>query len=221
MSAEKNIAILMADLTGYTAMTEVHGSLSAATMVEKYLELAAKAMFGNSRLLERVGDQLVIVSESADDVTHTALRLLEHTSAENNFLHIHAGLHYGPVLEQSGSFYGTSMNITARIAALAKRNSILCSIDFTKSVSTPSEFFFNKIGEVKLKNIKSPIALAELLPAAKHILSQKQVDPVCHMVVDAETSRRSAYHGATYYFCSEECLNIFQDNPEQVLQHPS
>jgi len=221
MSVEKNIAILMADLTGYTAMTEVHGSLSAATMVEKYLELAGKAMFGKSRLLERVGDQLVIVSESADDVTHTALRLLEHTSAENNFLHIHAGLHFGPVLEQSGSFYGTSMNITARIAALAKRNSILCSIDFTQSVTTPSEFFFNNIGEVKLKNIKSPIALAELLPAGKHILSQKQVDPVCHMLVDAGTSIGSAYHGVTYYFCSEECLNIFQDNPEQVLQHQS
>lgn len=116
---ERNIAILMADLTGYTAMTEIHGALSAATMVEKYLELAGKSMIGKSRLLERAGDQLVIVSESADDITYTALRLLEHTAAENNFLHIHAGLHYGPVLEQSGSFYGSSMNLTARIAALA------------------------------------------------------------------------------------------------------
>jgi adenylate cyclase len=219
MSVEKNIAILMADLTGYTAMTEVHGALSAATIVEKYLELAHKAMFGKSRLLERVGDQLVIVSESPDDITHTALRLLEHTSAENNFLHIHGGLHFGPVLEQSGSFYGTSMNLTARIAAIAKRNSILCSVDFTKSVTVPHEFSFSNIGEVRMKNIKNPIALAELIPIDKNNSPQKEADPVCHMAVEATTPLRYRYKGVVYHFCSEDCLHAFRDNPEQVLQH--
>ena len=216
---ERNIAILMADLTGYTAMTEIHGALSAATMVEKYLELAGKSMIGKSRLLERAGDQLVIVSESADDITYTALRLLEHTAAENNFLHIHAGLHYGPVLEQSGSFYGSSMNLTARIAALAKRNSILCSVDFTRSLTDAHQFSFQHMGEVRLKNIKSPVAIAALLPFTDSLVGQKHTDPVCHMTVDADTPLRYSYNQTVYHFCSTDCLEIFRNNPEQILQH--
>lgn len=217
MSSEKNIAILMADLTGFTAMTEVHGARSAVTIVEKYLELADKAMVGESRLLERVGDQLVIVSENPDDIAGTALRLLEHTSAQNNFLPIHAGLHYGLVLEKSGSFFGTSMNLTARIAAMARRNSILCSADFAESVTPSDKFYFNGIGEVSLKNIKRPVALTELLSTGRNSLSQMHADLVCQMVVGPDTSLRHQYNGVTYHFCSEDCLHIFRDNPELVL----
>jgi Cu+-exporting ATPase len=39
-------------------------------------------------------------------------------------------------------------------------------------------------------------------------------DPVCGMTVDEKTSAGSAvYAGATYYFCSENCLRKFETNP--------
>jgi class 3 adenylate cyclase len=37
---EKNIAILMADLSGYTALTETHGSSAAADIIDKYMGIA-------------------------------------------------------------------------------------------------------------------------------------------------------------------------------------
>ena len=55
---EKEIAILMADLTGYTAMTDVHGGASAAKMVNKYMEIVDAACTGTSRLMQRVGDRI-------------------------------------------------------------------------------------------------------------------------------------------------------------------
>ncbi len=43
-------------------------------------------------------------------------------------------------------------------------------------------------------------------------------DPVCAMEVDADTARwRSAYDGATYYFCGEKCKALFEQNPEHYL----
>ncbi|MDP2879306.1 MAG: YHS domain-containing protein, partial [Sulfuricella sp.] len=39
-------------------------------------------------------------------------------------------------------------------------------------------------------------------------------DPVCGMTVDEKASAGTAvYAGATYYFCSENCLRKFEDNP--------
>ena len=45
-----------------------------------------------------------------------------------------------------------------------------------------------------------------------------EIDPVCGMEVDTETSQLSLEHdGRTYWFCSRGCLLDFQDDPEQYL----
>ena len=36
---EQEIAILIADLSGYTALTEAHGAFSVADLVDKYIEI--------------------------------------------------------------------------------------------------------------------------------------------------------------------------------------
>jgi len=55
---EKDLAILISDLTGYTAMTEVHSGVSASEIVERYVELVNESSVGNSYLAERIGDQV-------------------------------------------------------------------------------------------------------------------------------------------------------------------
>jgi YHS domain-containing protein len=43
-------------------------------------------------------------------------------------------------------------------------------------------------------------------------------DPVCGMEVNtATTSEQSDYEGQTYYFCSEECKNAFDAEPEKYV----
>ena len=42
------------------------------------------------------------------------------------------------------------------------------------------------------------------------------VDPVCGMEVNPENAAgKSEYAGRTYYFCSEQCRNRFDENPAQ------
>lgn len=44
-------------------------------------------------------------------------------------------------------------------------------------------------------------------------------DPVCGMDVDPATAQyQTAYNEQTYYFCAENCLKKFEDDPEQYLQ---
>jgi Cu+-exporting ATPase len=44
-------------------------------------------------------------------------------------------------------------------------------------------------------------------------------DPVCGMTVDPdETEWFCTYLGETYYFCSEACLNRFEQNPTRYVQ---
>ena len=45
-----------------------------------------------------------------------------------------------------------------------------------------------------------------------------EIDPVCGMEVDAETSQLSLEHdGETYWFCGKGCLLDFRDDPAAYL----
>ena len=44
-------------------------------------------------------------------------------------------------------------------------------------------------------------------------------DPVCNMEVDEQSAAgRSQYQGESYYFCSEDCKQKFDRNPEQYTK---
>lgn len=43
-------------------------------------------------------------------------------------------------------------------------------------------------------------------------------DPVCEMKVEeSEAVAREDHDGETYYFCSSDCQDAFQENPEQYV----
>ena len=50
---QTKIAIFMADLSGYTALTEVHGAETEATLVGQFMEMVNRSLVGDSRLHER------------------------------------------------------------------------------------------------------------------------------------------------------------------------
>ena len=45
------------------------------------------------------------------------------------------------------------------------------------------------------------------------------IDPVCGMDVNEKSApAKSEYDGKTYYFCSPNCREEFEDDPEQYIE---
>ena len=124
---EKNAAVLMADLTGYTAMTDVHGGASAAMLVKKYMEMVDQSLRGPAKVIQRVGDQIVLLADEPNDVVETAQALNACIHSEHHFLSIHSGIHYGSVFIEKDSLFGSTINIASRIMNMAQQGQILCS----------------------------------------------------------------------------------------------
>ena len=80
-SKEKDIVILVADLSGYTALTEAHGNASAAKIINRYSDIARKSLHADTRVLERVGDEILFASTDATSIVRTALRLVNEIDA--------------------------------------------------------------------------------------------------------------------------------------------
>ncbi len=213
-SKDIHITLLIADLAGYTAMTEAHGNRSAAEIVTRYMEIVQDSLHRDTRLVEQVGDEVMIVSSSADNILSTAIKIRNNIEREPFFPAIHAGLHAGMILEMDGRYFGTTLNLTSRITAYAKTDQILCTEPFCDLVGNLEGIEFHALGLVKFKNIVEPIAIFEIITAHRED-NTSILDPVCRMLANLNTApAQHSYEGKTYYFCSSDCAKIFGQGPE-------
>lgn len=43
-------------------------------------------------------------------------------------------------------------------------------------------------------------------------------DPVCGMQIDSsQAAAQTTYEGRAYFFCSEECRRLFEENPKEFV----
>ncbi|MGZ8525462.1 MAG: adenylate/guanylate cyclase domain-containing protein [Chitinophagaceae bacterium] len=206
--SEENIAILMADLTGYTALTETHGAGGAADMIDNYLDIVNDSLVGDSYLHEQTGDEVMIVSASADHLLATAQKLMENTSSKNHFLQVHGGLHYGRILKRKNKFFGTTINLAARIAGKANPGTIWCSEDYVNALDHKPGSFKTK-GRHYFKNISEANEVFELIPVAG---KKFQVDPVCKMLINEKENAVPHPVQNDLFFCDHSSLAIYQRN---------
>jgi len=203
---EQDIAILIADLSGYTALTEAHGSLSAADLIDKYVDIVNASLIGNSILQERVGDEVMIVSDCADDLLATAELLLQTTQEEYNFLEVHGGLHVGRLLKRNNSYFGSALNLTARIASQANAGTFLCSDDFIRAIADTSLYKFKSKGKYRFKNVTDEKEIFEIsLARPTHFC----IDPICRMIINKEKSSFVHPTKSHVSFCSQTCLDTY------------
>jgi len=218
-SKEIDIVLLVADLSGYTALTEAHGNVSAAKVVNRYTEIANESLSEGTKLIERVGDEILIAGTDAAGIIKTALKLVHKIETEPFFPTIHAGIHVGKVLEQGGHYFGSALNISSRVASHARGCQILCTKAVAEMVGEMEDIKFRAIGEVNFKNIFEPVALFEIITDCRK-LEMNFVDPVCRMLVSpGSATAHLKFRGNNYYFCSFECAKKFASQPNLFIKN--
>ena len=209
---------LIADLSGYTALTEAHGSISAAQIVKRYIEIVQEILDKDAQLADRVGDEVIIVGSDAAHLIQIALKLKAKVEKELNFPTVHIGIHAGYVLEQNGNYFGSPINITSRVASHARASQILCTDAVIEFIDDKKAIHYHQLGKVHFKNVAEPISLFEIADNPSE-QSDKATDPVCQMQVKPDTAQgRLNYQGQNYFFCSLECARTFANQPERYLK---
>lgn len=213
-SEEIETVFLIADLSGYTALTEAHGDISAVEIVTRYVEIVRAALHPGAELVERVGDEVLIVSPEAASLVYTAIALREAIEHEALFPTMHAGIHGGKVVAKDGHYYGRALNLASRVAAHARGDQILCTEWVAASAKDLKDVEYRALGLTQFKNITEPVAIFEVLKGQEKG-NARLIDPVCRMQVREDTAPgRLSFGEKTYYFCSFDCVKMFVNHPD-------
>ena len=136
-------------------------------------------------------------------------RLLPACRAEPRIPLTRTGLNHGPVLRRGNDLFGSTVNVAARIAALASPGPIAGDAAASRTSPRRPESTCGTWATFALRSIADPVPLhsMELAPAVR----PAWIDPVCKMHAPYEAYRRSAPTGP--WFCSERCAEAYRRSP--------
>lgn len=207
-------SILFADLAGFTALTEAHGDSSATDLLERFYEVARRALSGGARIVKTIGDAVMVCAPTPLDLVTTAVNIRRAVDAEPQWPGVRAGAHHGPMIERGGDCFGATVNVASRIAAHATSGQLLCTRAVVDGVAS-SPFTFRTLGAVSLKNVHDAFELFELVEGT----IPNEIDPVCRMRVDpVKALAHLSFEGKTYWFCSFKCAQAFAAEPSAFLR---
>jgi adenylate cyclase len=210
---EVDLALLMADLCGYTALTETHGALTASETVLRFVHLARSCLETGVVIVDSIGDAVFCAGEDTLAVVRTALRLRDAIERESEFPRASMAIHRGPLVEREGRLFGVPINLTARLVAHALGGQILCTEPIARALGARGGVECQPIGARHFKNVIRSVALFELAPGSAG-RATTFTDPVCRMQVTSDGAATTiAHEGVTYRFCSAVCARLFTDAP--------
>jgi YHS domain-containing protein len=136
-------------------------------------------------------------------------RLIPACRAEPRIPLTRTGLNHGPVLRRANDLFGSTVNIAARIAALAAPGQLLAT-RAVAGVAMEAGVAVQELGEVELRSIagKLPLYSIEFAPA----VDPAWIDPVCKMLAPLAAFRRTA--PTEPWFCSERCADAYRRSPD-------
>lgn len=194
------------DLAGFTALTEIHGDETAADLVEHFTDVVDGALGEDGARVQTIGDAVFLVSREPSAALSVLKRVWQRADEEHQFPALRAGVHHGSATQRGKQFYGTAVNVAARVAAQAAGGQVLGTA-LVAAAARKDGLTVRSMGRVALKNLRGPIDLFDVgLGAA----IPDAIDPVCRMrVTQGEMSVHLELEGQAFWFCSRACLEAF------------
>lgn len=204
VQAEASFAFV--DLSGFTALTEVHGDGHAAALVGRFMELAQQSCVESARVVKGMGDAVMLVADTPSDALATVVALVGRCAREPLHPVVRAGLHHGPAARVGDDYIGTTVNVAARLAADAGAGRLLADASLGHLVETLG-LPMRALPARTLRNVSGTIDLIEVQLDGD---DEMVVDPVCRMRI--EPVRAEAWLRAddqVLWFCSQHCATRY------------
>lgn len=152
-------AIMMTDIVGYSGSMERDEQRAYRMLLEHNNIVRAAVVKYRGREIKTIGDAFFVVFRSAADAVDCAISVQQSlrdynvSKEDRDKIAIRIGVHLGEIMVTANDVFGDGVNVAARIEPLAKPGGICISGDVYSVVRKKTEYQFEKLEGVKLKNI--------------------------------------------------------------------
>ncbi len=207
--ATPSATIAFVDLAGFSAIADVHGDASAIAVLEIFEEMVRAALCGYEPPIKWIGDEAMLAFPEPDTAIQALGKLLTSCRKEPRLPLTRSGVHHGPVTRRGSDLFGSTVNIAARIAALASPGQLLATHAIAGTAAAAG-ILVRDLGKTALRSVAEEITLYEIELAA--VADPTWIDPVCKMHAPYAPYQRASFEGP--WFCSPRCEEAYRKSPK-------
>ena len=165
---------LFADLVGFTALSIEHGDEQAAEVATRFQrEVRALAAHHGATVVKSLGDGAMVRAHDAGDGVRLGLAL---TNGLDGLPPVRVGVNTGPAVERDGDFFGSTVNLAARLSQAARGGEVLLT-EATRAAARKRGTKLEERGARTFRNARDPVvvyAASEQPPLRTRLLDAKR-----------------------------------------------
>lgn len=151
------VTIGFADLVGFTSLGEALQPEDLERLSQRLALLTRDVAVGPVRFIKTIGDEVMLVSPDPAPLLDAALQLVDATESDDGFPRLRAGVATGMAVSREGDWFGSPVNLAARVTGAARRGSVLVAEATREAIGDDDRFTWSFAGAKHLKGIKPDV----------------------------------------------------------------
>ncbi len=159
LAESAQIAVAFADIVGFTQLGQDVPEGRLTDIAERLDILAGEVCRRPTRAVKTIGDAVMLVSPDPGALLDVTLALLEAADADADMPPLRAGLAWGRAVARLGDWFGTPVNLAARLTDRARPESVLTTNELRDALDedAAARFHFSEAGLKKLKGFPEAV----------------------------------------------------------------
>jgi adenylate cyclase len=120
------VSILFCDLKDFTAFADREGDVAAVRIIDQFASVVTREHGSEARLTKWLGDGFMLVYPRPAPAVAAGVRIIDGMRAPDG-PGVHASIHHGLAIPREGEYFGSMVNLTARLLGVAGRDQLVAT----------------------------------------------------------------------------------------------
>ncbi|AJT42760.1 cyclase [Psychromicrobium lacuslunae] len=139
-------AVGFADLVSYTSLSRRMNEKTLAQLVQRFENKCAEIIsVGGGRLIKTIGDEVLYTAETPIAGAEISLALAQAFTEDEVLPQARVSMVWGRILSRLGDIYGPTVNLAARLTALAEPGSVLVDEMTAAALRSDQRYVFTEL----------------------------------------------------------------------------
>jgi class 3 adenylate cyclase len=154
-----SVAFLFCDLKDFTAYANTRGDAAAIAAVDGFFDAISRLRGERGKVVKLLGDGAMLAYDDPADAVAAGARVVA-AMRSTELPGVHSSVHYGVAIAREGDYFGSSVNLAARLLALGGRDELVAT---DPVVEAADAFAWESIGAHRIRGMHGPIEVHRLV----------------------------------------------------------
>ena len=160
------VTTAFADLVGFTRLGEAVPPENLERLSQRLEDLTRDVTVAPVRFIKTIGDEVMLVSPEPVPILDAVLKIVDATESDETLPQLRVGVATGMAVSRAGDWFGSPVNLAARVTGAARAGSVLVSEATREAIGDEQGFTWSFAGARHLKGIQSDVKLYRARRAA-------------------------------------------------------